>query len=53
MRVDHEFIAKIDNWRRQQPDFPNRTESIRRLVDAALASAEAGAKPPRKKKGAV
>jgi hypothetical protein len=39
MRVDDDFIAKIDNWRRQQPDFPNRTESVRRLVEQALETA--------------
>jgi hypothetical protein len=36
MRVDDAFITKIDDWRREQPDFPNRTESVRRLVDQAL-----------------
>jgi len=36
MRVNQEFLAKIDDWRRQQADFPNRTESIRRLVESAL-----------------
>ncbi len=36
MRVDDAFITKIDDWRRQQPDFPNRTESVRRLVEQAL-----------------
>jgi hypothetical protein len=38
MRVDDEFIAKIDNWRRQQPDFPNRTQAVRHLVDQALSA---------------
>jgi hypothetical protein len=36
MRVDNTFITKIDDWRRQQPDVPNRTESVRRLVEHAL-----------------
>jgi hypothetical protein len=36
MRVNDAFITKIDDWRRQQPDFPNRTESVRRLVEQAL-----------------
>jgi hypothetical protein len=31
-----EFLALIDEWRRQQPDIPNRSVSIRRLVDQAL-----------------
>ena len=30
------WIAKIDEWRRQQPDIPNRSEAIRRLVEQAL-----------------
>jgi len=32
MRVTDEFIAELDDWRRKQPDLPNRTEAIRRLV---------------------
>ena len=36
MRVPAEFLAKIDEWRRQQPDLPNRSEAIRRLVEQAL-----------------
>jgi hypothetical protein len=36
MRVTDEFVAKIDEWRRQQPDLPGRSEAIRRLVDQAL-----------------
>ncbi len=38
MRFAEEFLAKIDDWRRVQPDLPSRTESIRRLVDQALSS---------------
>ena len=30
------FIAAIDEWRRQQPDLPNRSEAIRRLVACQL-----------------
>jgi hypothetical protein len=33
MRVTDEFVAGIDDWRRNQPDNPNRTEALRRLVD--------------------
>jgi hypothetical protein len=36
MRVSDEFIAKIDEWRRLQPDIPGRTEAIRRLVEIGL-----------------
>jgi hypothetical protein len=30
------WLKKIDEWRRQQPDLPNISEAIRRLVDAGL-----------------
>jgi hypothetical protein len=30
------WVRKIDEWRRQQPDLPNISEAIRRLVDAGL-----------------
>jgi hypothetical protein len=28
----NDFIALVDKWRRQQPDIPNRSEAIRRMV---------------------
>ena len=37
-RVSAEFLRKLDDWRRQQPDLPNRTEAIRRLVDIGVAA---------------
>ena len=33
------LIAKVDEWRRQQPDIPNRSEAFRRLVEIALTAA--------------
>lgn len=36
MRVSADFLAKVDEWRRAQPDLPNRSEAIRRLVELAL-----------------
>jgi hypothetical protein len=30
------WVRKIDDWRRHQPDLPNISEAIRRLVDAGL-----------------
>lgn len=33
------WLKRIDDWRRQQPDIPNRSEAIRRLVDLALDEA--------------
>lgn len=41
MRASDDWLAKIDDWRRTQPDIPPRAEAIRRLVAQAL---EAGSK---------
>lgn len=30
------LIKRIDEWRRKQPDIPNRSEAIRRLAEIAL-----------------
>ena len=35
------WVKKIDEWRRQQPDLPNISEAVRRLVERGL---ESGAK---------
>ena len=35
------WVKKIDEWRRQQPDLPNISEAVRRLVELGL---ESGAK---------
>lgn len=37
MRLSEEFITKIDEWRRHQPDLPSRTEAVRRMVEQALS----------------
>ena len=37
MRASAEFLAKVDDWRRAQPDLPSRAEAIRRLVEIALS----------------
>jgi len=49
LRVDAEFLARVDEWRRQQPDIPSRSMAIRRLVDGALQAA--GARSPAQKHG--
>jgi hypothetical protein len=36
IRVDEEFIKKLDDWRRKQDDLPGRPEAIRRLVEIGL-----------------
>jgi hypothetical protein len=38
------WLRKIDDWRRQQPDLPNISEAIRRLVDAGLEASKKGGK---------
>ena len=43
-----QWIAKIDAWRRHQPDMPNLSEAIRRLVELGL---EASSKGEKKSKG--
>jgi hypothetical protein len=48
IRVDDEFLKRLDDWRRKQPDLPTRTEALRRLADLALAAEHPPAKPRRK-----
>lgn len=36
MRVDADFVQKVDDWRRIQADIPPRAEAIRRMVDLAI-----------------
>ena len=36
------WVKKIDDWRRREPDLPNLSEAIRRLVDMGLESAKKG-----------
>jgi hypothetical protein len=38
-----EMVHDIDQWQRQQPDLPNRSEAVRRLLAEAL-------KPTRRRK---
>jgi hypothetical protein len=35
-RVSTEFLMKLDEWRRAQPDLPSRTEAIRRIVESVI-----------------
>jgi len=32
LRVSSVFLHVVDEWRRKQPDLPNRTAAIRRLI---------------------
>lgn len=36
MRASDEWLRKVDDWRRKQPEIPPRAEAIRRLVEKAL-----------------
>jgi hypothetical protein len=36
MRLDSETIERVDEWRREQPDLPSRSEAFRRLVELGL-----------------
>jgi hypothetical protein len=36
MRWHEPMLAAIDEWRRQEPELPSRTEAIRRLVELGL-----------------
>jgi hypothetical protein len=38
MRWQPSLLSSIDDWRRKQPDMPNRTDAIRRLVEIGLAA---------------
>ena len=40
MRVSSDFLEKLDAWRREQDDLPNRAETIRRLVDIGIAASQ-------------
>lgn len=39
MRATEEFLRRIDDWRRSQPELPSRAEAIRRLVELGLKTA--------------
>jgi hypothetical protein len=36
IRLSNEFITVVDGWAARQPDAPNRSEAIRRLVELGL-----------------
>ena len=53
MRLSVEFLERLDQWRRRQPDLPSRAESIRRLTNAMLQildkDPDKGTKPRKRK----
>jgi hypothetical protein len=38
------WVRRIDDWRRLQPDLPNISEAIRRLVEMGLDASKKGGK---------
>jgi hypothetical protein len=40
MVVSDTWLRRIDDWRHQQPDLPNISEAIRRLVELGLKAKE-------------
>jgi metal-responsive CopG/Arc/MetJ family transcriptional regulator len=38
VRLQEDFLAKVDAWRGKQPGIPNRPEAIRRLIENALTN---------------
>jgi hypothetical protein len=36
LAVNDEWLAAVEQWRRQQPKIPNQSEAIRQLVELAL-----------------
>lgn len=40
MRVDEQFLQRLDNFRRAAPDLPSRTEMARRLIEMAFDVAD-------------
>jgi len=44
MRAPEDFLNNIDDWRREQPDLPSRSEAVRRLVETAAQQL-----PPRRR----
>ena len=40
MVVPTAWVKKVDDWRRKEPDLPNLSEAIRRLVEMGLESAK-------------
>ena len=50
MRVNDEFVRRIDDWRRKQPELPSRSEALRRLIELGLQVAQ---QPQDKAKGSA
>jgi metal-responsive CopG/Arc/MetJ family transcriptional regulator len=40
MKIAEELLGRVDQWRGRQSDVPNRSEAIRRLIEAGLSAGE-------------
>jgi hypothetical protein len=40
MRVDEQFLKRLDDVRRAEPDLPSRAQMARRLIDLACATTQ-------------
>ncbi|MCP1969690.1 hypothetical protein [Bradyrhizobium elkanii] len=38
VRMTHDALQNLDDWRRKQADLPGRPEAIRRLVEIGLTA---------------
>lgn len=43
--LDHDLMARIDQWRAAQRPIPNESDAIRALLDMALETAGIGQAP--------
>lgn len=50
LRLPEAMEADVNEWRRRQPDLPNKSEAVRRLIELGLAAAAGKAPPERTKK---
>ena len=48
VRVSPQTAAALNEWRRRQPDMPNKSEAIRRLIDAGLRAETNGRSAPKR-----
>jgi hypothetical protein len=49
--IPSDLVRRIRDWRSKQPDLPNKSEAIRRLVEIALEVEGGARKPAPKGKG--
>lgn len=40
MRTTQEWLDRVDDWRRKQPNIPSRAEAVRLLVERGLSASQ-------------